>query len=296
MFGYYKFRRNLKNFLDLKKAQRRENKFSLKKSNDELYLFGNGYTLNETINIAGIEGKDIFVCNELFLHPNYLNLIKSNNVIHFAMDGLRSFTYDIPKIEGISTREAFRKYLDPILSAEVSNIMPISLYPFIVENYPESNYFPAEIIKNQLIKKSKLNEKRINKIGGGHTPNFMILIGILMGYKKIHLHGLEHNYVKDILNKSAKCGTHFYGETYREVLELNMGKNLSRENYRTILSKLFEGNAKIFKAYEALADLANETGIEIIDHSGGSLFMFQDYSLWDLVEPPKKEKLNYSEL
>jgi hypothetical protein len=50
------------------------------------------------------------------------------------------------------------------------------------------------------------------------------------------------------------------------------------------LSKLFEGNAKVFKAYEQLAELAKELNVEVIDHSKGSLFMFQDYSLWDLVE------------
>ncbi len=116
----------------------------------------------------------------------------------------------------------------------------------------------------------------------------MLLAGILLGYKKIHLHGLEPNYVKDILNKNSKCGTHFYGESYRQVLELNDGKVLPREAYNVTFSKLFESNAKIFRAYEQLADLAQELGVEVIVHSGGSLFMFQDYSLWDLVEPPNK--------
>jgi hypothetical protein len=67
-----------------------------------------------------------------------------------------------------------------------------------------------------------------------------------------------------------------------------MGKDLPREAYRTKLSKLFESNAQTFKTYEDLADLASERGVEIIDHSSGSLFMFQDYSLWDLVEPKSK--------
>jgi hypothetical protein len=298
MFGYYKFRRKIKNFLDLKKALKTQNKHSLVKSNDELYLFGNGYTLNETINIESIEGKDIFVCNELFLHQDYNKLIKSNNVFHFAMDGLRSFEKLIPKMEGITIDEAFKKYLNPILNSKVYAIIPLDLTRHVLMNHPKANYIQAEILKRGLIKLSKVSKKRLDKInlGESHTPNFMILVGILMGYKKIHLHGLEHNYVKDILNKDVRCGTHFYGESYKQVLELNMGKDLPRESYRTQLSKLFEGNAKVFRVYEELAELAGELGVEIIDHSGGSLFMYQDYSLWDLVEPPKKEKLNYSEL
>ena len=80
------------------------------------------------------------------------------------------------------------------------------------------------------------------------------------------------------------CGTHFYNDTYEDVLLSDGHKRGDRESAKIKLSKLFEGNAKIFRGYEQLADLAKELGVEIIDKSNGSLFMFQDYSLWDLVE------------
>jgi hypothetical protein len=95
-----------------------------------------------------------------------------------------------------------------------------------------------------------------------HTPQIMILMGILFGYKKIHLLGLEHNYVKDILNKDPKCGTHFYGDTYEDVLISDRGLG-GRDHYRITLSKLLRGNADVFEGYEQLADLAKERGIEI---------------------------------
>ena len=100
------------------------------------------------------------------------------------------------------------------------------------------------------------------------------------------MYGLEHNYVIDILNKDPRCGTHFYGDSYRSVLELDRGAGLPRDQYKIKLSELFEGNARVFRTYEQIAYLAKEMGVEIIDHSNGSLFMFQDYSLWDLVEEP----------
>ena len=68
----------------------------------------------------------------------------------------------------------------------------------------------------------------------------------MLGYKKIRLFGLEHNYVKDILNRDKNCGTHFYSDDYTEILEMNHGVNLPRESYKVLLSKLFEGNSKTF--------------------------------------------------
>ncbi len=165
----------------------------------------------------------------------------------------------------------------------------MNVIPHVLNNFTDSQICAISHILNDLLKnKSTDLQNRIKRITRGHTPQGMLLIGILYGYKKIHLHGLEHNYVKDILNKDPICGTHFYGESYRQVLELNDGKGLPRESYKTTLSKLLSGNASIFEGYEQLAELAKELNVEVIDHSNGSLFMFQDYSLWDLVEPKDK--------
>ena len=287
MFGYWKFRQKIKEYFLFRDIPKAIN-FNFEKSSEELYLFGNGYTLDSNINMDNLNGSDIFVCNEFFRHPKYNYLIKHNNLLHFALDGIRSYEKVIPKMEGLTVEESFEKYLNPILRSGVNVVLQLNLMPYVLRGFSKSKIKSHLSIYKELSKSKGLELNDIISLAKGHTPQGMILAGILMGYKKIHLHGLEHNYVKDILNKDPKCGTHFYGESYRQVLELNDGKGLPREAYRVTLSKLFEGNAKVFRAYEQLANLAQELGVEILDHSNGSLFMFQDYSLWDLVEPPIK--------
>lgn len=288
MFGYYKLRQTIKEYFLFRKVPEQFN-FTFKKRNEELLLFGNGYTLDLNINVNDLNDKDIFVCNEFHLHTNYKNVINRNNILYFALDGISSYEKVIPKMEGLSVEESFEKYLHPILRSGVNVVLPMNVIQYILNNFNDSHISAFSRILNDLLKnKSADLQNQIKNIKSGHTPQGMLLLGILYGYKKIHLHGLEHNYVKDILNKDPKCGTHFYGESYRQVLELNDGKGLPREAYKTTLSKLFEGNAKTFKAYEQLAELAKELNVEVIDHSNGSLFMFQDYSLWDLVEPKDK--------
>jgi hypothetical protein len=284
MFGYYKFKRKLKHFLYENTIDSINNGYDFTPKNSELILLGNGYTLDETINLKNIRNNDIFVCNEFFKHPYYNEIIIENNVLHFALDGSRSFEKIIPAKRNITSAEAYNLYIDPIICNPVNIIMPHSILNYALNKYPDAKIFPSE----KLFKELKSKNKNCGNITIAHTPQGMLLAGILLGYKKIHMYGLEHNYVKDILNKDPKCGTHFYRETYRQVLEINDGKGLPREAYKTTLSKLFEGNAKTFKCYEQLADLAKELGVEVIDHSKGSLFMYQDYSLWDLVEPKDK--------
>lgn len=286
MFGYYKFRRKIKNFY-LRLKTPKSNGFDFERGTDELILLANGYTMDMYIELEKLKGADVFVCNEFFRHVNYSNIIIENNVLYFALDGLISYERTIPKMEGLSVNESFEKYLNPILKSNVNSVIPISLFPYVLNNFPKSKIKSNELYFQELVDLKVISPKKIKELRIGHTPQGMLLAGILMGYKKIHLHGLEHNYVKDILNKDPKCGTHFYSESYRQVLELNDGKDLPRDAYKVTLSKLFEGNAKTFRTYERLSDLAKQLDVEIIDHSNGSLFMFQDYSLWDLVEPKK---------
>lgn len=283
MLGYYKFRRKIKDFFLTKKIPK-SNNFDFEKQNEELFLFGNGYTLDSNINLSNLSGEDVFVCNEFHRHPAYKNIIEQNNVLYFALDGIGSYEKIIPNMEDISVGESFEKYLHPILRSGVNIVVPFNVFIYVLRGFPKTKFKSHVSLFEELSKSKGIELKDIIALAYGHTPQGMILAGILMGYKKIHLHGLEHNYVKDILNKDPKCGTHFYGESYRLVLELNDGKGLPREAYKVTLSKLFEGNAKVFKSYEKLAELSKALGVEIIDHSNGSLFMFQDYSLWDLVD------------
>ena len=285
MFGYYKTLRKIQSFFD-----RSNFKFNIDiesfnpKIKDELIIFGNGYTLKET-DLNYFLNQDCFVCNEFYLMNNFKEFILKNNVFYFMGDGLSSIQKQ-SIIEHLCWESTFLKYNSMFLNmSDITFLQPESLaIEYLKRNATIKNIVSQSLIKSILKDKPMKIKYLVNDIKIGHTPQLMLLVGLLLGYKKIHLHGLEHNYVKDILNKDPKCGTHFYGESYRQVLELNDGKGLPREAYKVTLSKLFEGNAKVFKAYEQIADLAKELGVEVIDHSNGSLFMFQDYSLWDLVE------------
>lgn len=287
MFGYYKLRRKIKEYFIHRKVPEQIN-FSFKKSNEKLFLFGNGYTLNQNLDFNDLKGNDIFVCNLIWKHQSFEKLRKNNNLIWFGMDSIQSFKTTVPSIFS-HVEEAIDAYYGPIINSDVCMCVKDCLLDYLNVNYNKSNIYSSTIWLNKLFVSSGISKNRIKNWGFGHTPQLMILFGILMGYKEIHLHGLEHNYARDILTKNPKCGTHFYNEPFKDVLELNMGKGLPRTAYKQSLSSLFEGSANTFKVYENLDELAREQSIEILDHSDGSLFMFQDYSLWDLVEPKDKK-------
>ena len=114
-----------------------------------------------------------------------------------------------------------------------------------------------------------------------HTPHGMILTGLLMGYERIYLYGLDHTYVRDILNKDPMAGKHFYLESQEEVL--NGNGVYKRGDYDFKLSTLFRGNAAVFEIYEAQKEIADLMGCQILDKSGGNLFCFQDFDIFDLA-------------
>jgi len=264
-----------------------QSNFNFNKTSDELFLFGNGYTL-KTFDLNVINNVDCFICNLFFKIEGFHKFIRRNNVLDFEMDSLKDMEH-IAKRHNFLIENILRDYHDIKISGQFHLVRKSDFIDYIIQKNPQQ----PVITDFGLLRKLVLNKDEQQKIDIlkkyiGHTPQFMLLIGILMRYNKIHLYGLEHNYVKDILNKDSNCGTHFYGDTYKEILQGDNGYGLPRDAYKIKLSTLFEGNARTFKGYELLADLAKEMNVEIIDHSNGSLFMFQDYSLWDLVEPPVK--------
>lgn len=282
MFGYYRFRRKLKENQIECRFNGGENNFKFKKNRDELYLFGNGYTL-KGLDLKQFDCVDSFTCNTFFRMDDFCRFIKNNNVLDFSMDSFVGFQ-KTSKQNGISVQDRLEFYVNPKIGIGLPLVVPVDFFPYITGLVNEQPLITFDALTKNLGYKKK--DIQLAKTFG-HTPQVMIYAAILMNYKVIHLYGLEHNYVKDILNKDPKCGTHFYGDTYEELLLSDRGPG-DRNHFRIKLSKLFEGNAHVFKGYEQLADLAKERGIEIIDHSGGSLFMFQDYSLWDLIEPRDK--------
>jgi hypothetical protein len=287
MLGYYRITKKIKKSFLSSNFQESYN-FDFEKASETLNLIGNGYTI-KNLNITCFDGVDSFICNNFFRMQGFDEFIEKNNVLDFSMDSFEFFFTRANKLN--STREILlEEYVNPKIGLKLPLVKTSDFIQYIIEKYPNQSIITDKALLKKFITNS--NKKIINKIKKniGHTPQFMLLIGILMGYKKIYLYGLEHNYVKDILNKSTLCGTHFYDDTYEDVMLSDGHKRGDRESAKIKLSKLFEENAKIFRGYEQLADLAKEMGVEIIDHSNGSLFMFQDYSLWDLVEDPKLKK------
>jgi hypothetical protein len=283
MLGYYKLKKRYLNFKINKKFKQGSSNFSFVKKKNELYLFGNGYTLKE-FKLSEVENKDCFICNAFFRMPGFNDFILRNNVLDFGLDSFSAIKRDSSK-NGISVEQILNEYVKPKVGIGISLIKNIDFFPYILSLEQSQSIATLDgLLMKHDYKKSDI---RLSKTFG-HTPQMMIYAAILMNYNTIHLYGLEHNYVKDILNKDSKCGTHFYGDTYKQMLIEDNGIG-DRNHYRIKLSKLFKENASIFEGYEKLADLAKNSGIDIIDHSGGSLFMFQDYSLWDLVESPKTQ-------
>jgi hypothetical protein len=88
MFGYHKFRRNVKNFLATWGIEDKTINFDFKKQNQKLILLANGYTLDINIDLKIVNDKDVFVCNEFFRHSCFNEIVENNNVLFFAMEGL----------------------------------------------------------------------------------------------------------------------------------------------------------------------------------------------------------------
>lgn len=285
MFGYYKLRKKLKYIYSKNKYQNKIDSFDFTKVSEELYLFGNGYTL-KGYDLNQLENQDCFICNAFFRMPNFSTFIQSNNVLDFSMDSFAAVNKTAKK-NGKSSESILNEYVNPKIGLGMPLVNTFDFYDYIIEVDPNQKTIDSESLLKKIAPLEYKNLLKDVANNFGHTPQFMLLVGILMGYKKIHLHGLEHNYVRDILNKSPLCGTHFYNDTYEDIL-LSDGHSRDREKTKPVLSKLLRGNASIFEGYERLAELAKERNVEIIDHSNGSLFMFQDYSLWDLVEQKVK--------
>lgn len=159
MFGYYKFRRKIKNFY-LRLKTPKSNGFDFERGTDELILLANGYTLDMYIDLEKLKGADVFVCNEFFRHVNYSNIIIENNVLHFALDGLISFERTIPKMEGLTVNESFEKYLNPILKSNVNSVIPISLFPYVLSNFPKSKIKSNEQYFQELVDLKVISKKK----------------------------------------------------------------------------------------------------------------------------------------
>jgi hypothetical protein len=279
MFGYYKMVKGIKNFLVKSDFY---NKIS--KKNDTVYIFGNGYSIAD-LNLGDFRGEDCFVCNEFFRMKGFSEFIENNNISYFAIDGMNSFIREA-QIRRITTNEMLVKFVDPIISEKYPIIVQSSMVGYISKKKSKDSIGVMGGDLASIMKKKYTITKIHNNVTRmactvRHTPHAMIAVALILGYKRILLYGLDHTYVRDILNKNPMAGKHFYLETQMEVLNSNLV--FTSNQCKIKLSNLFIDSAETFKVYEAQREIADLLNIQIIDKSNGSLFCFQDFNLFDLA-------------
>jgi hypothetical protein len=256
----------------------------INKKKDTLYIFGNGYSI-ASLDLGDFKGEDCFVCNEFFRMNGFSQFVQQNNVSYFVLDGMNSFLREAQK-RGITLNEILAKFIDPIISDNYPIIVQNNMVDYISKSKSKDSigvvgsdmvsimknrYSIAEIAPNIIKKAFSIR----------HTPHAMIAVALILGYKTILLYGVDHTYVRDILNKSVMAGKHFYLETQMEVLNSNLVFDRHQANIK--LSNLFLDSAKTFEIYEAQKIIADSLNIQVIDKTNGSLFCFQNFNLFDLA-------------
>jgi hypothetical protein len=279
MFGYYKMVKRIKNFFVKSDFY---NKIS--KKNDTVYIFGNGYSIAD-LNLGDFKGEDCFVCNEFFRMKGFDEFIENNNISYFALDGMNSFIR-IAQKKGIALNEILLRHIDSIISDKYPLIVQHSMVNYISKRKSKDSIgVIGSDLASIMRKKTAIAKIPTAVIRAActirHTPQAMIATALILGYKKILLYGVDHTYVRDILNKSLMAGKHFYLETQMDIFNSNLV--FERKQYKAILSNLFLDNANTFKIYENQKIVADYLNIQIIDKTNGSLFCFQDFNFFDLA-------------
>lgn len=265
------------------------------KTSEDLYVFGNGYSI-ANLDLTCFKNQDCFVCNDFCRFNHFDEFAANNNISYFGMDGMGSF-YDISRREHLTLSDALKKYIDPwTRDRDYNIIVPPSMTKYIISINPSAKIgvFADDITKilRKRVKGVNLDSQLVKRASTiRHTPQAMIVTGIILGYKNIHLYGVDHSYVRDILNKNPMAGKHFYLETAEEVC---IGNCIDKDkiDYSINLSDLFLDNFLTFKTYESQQIIAQALGIKIQDKTDGSLFCFQDFNLTILIEKDSKRNQN----
>jgi hypothetical protein len=279
MFGYYRMIKRIKHHLA--KSDFHE---KIHKKKDTVHIFGNGYSI-ANLNLQDFKGEDCFVCNEFFRMKGFNEFIEYNNISYFTLDGMGS-CIRIAKRQSITLDELLLKFYDPIISDKYPIIIQNNMVDYISKRKSKNSIgvMGSDLASIMKIKYpgAKVDPSIIKKAFSiRHTPHAMVAAALLLGYKKIFLYGVDHTYVRDILNKSLMAGKHFYLETQMEVL--NSNGVFERNQASPKLSSLLLDSAKTFEIYEAQKIIADSLNIQIIDKTNGSLFCFQDFNLFDLA-------------
>ncbi len=172
MFGYYKFRKKINSVFSKNKYKKQIEEFNFSKKSEELYLFGNGYTL-KGYDLNQLKNQDCFICNAFFRMPNFDNFILKNNVIDFTMDSFSSIISNAKKL-GKWPESILNEYEKPKIGSGFPLVKTVDFYEYILNINPEQKIIDSE----SLLKKIAPAEykKLIKDVAGkfGHTPQFML--------------------------------------------------------------------------------------------------------------------------
>lgn len=212
---------------------------------DECFIIGNGPSLSVN-DLILLKEKDCFVSNGFYKIQNRLNFCPKYYVVQdrYCMDDK---TINQIKAEHILIGDYFWR---------THNISAYNAF-----------CFPT---KRSIGKESISFGNFYSKITDAYTVTFSIMqIAIALGYKKLYLLGLDHDYpftydVKGNVVQNFEVKSHFYGEEQDNASICNV-----------------EG---MTKAYICAKRYANEHGIEIINCTrGGKLEVFPRKVLEDVL-------------
>ena len=243
-------------------------KFDLSiKRKEELILLGNSPSLS-ILDLSAFVNQHIYFCNDFFRHPEFSKVLDKNNVTYFAMDSYNSWQRNFPNRHELESE--IYKYYSQIFSTKYLTIIPQDLFDYFEKNqlFVDCRIQALNLNDISRLFKSKLKETTITTevaLNVRHTPQAMIIQGIISGFKSIKMFGLQHSYVRDRFNCIGQVN-HFYEED----------SGCMQQMMHRDLTELFLDSHLTFKVYKELNLAARFFDVEIVDCTAdGCLDMFK---------------------
>lgn len=219
---------------------------------------------------------------------NTKDLEKSKRMISFASNRIYNIFQSTdwrPSYYCISDRKLYLKSYSEIINKGINNginnafvqIDPIRRYPDLKQC---SNVCYIKLIKEDFYPSlPRFSDNMLNGIYDGHTVTYMMLqLSIFMGFKKIYLLGVDHNY-SQVLNPD---GTVSFNSNVRD--------HFSDSDVIANTPAIY----KITVAYQAAKEYADSHGIKIYNATrGGKLEVFERVD-FDSLFPPEDNENNVS--
>ena len=227
----------------------------IKDYQDEVYILGNGPSLNE-IDLSVLENKHCITMNFFHRHPISS---KIKPIFHVMADPVKDKKkYSVEhKIAKKNTKEILSKFNTTYI---LHNEKKIWHGFFLNKNI---YYFRVLLSRLDQFNGSKFCfDKAIPR--PNNSVQLAIMLAIYLGYKKIYLLGVDENQ----LTRSTHYNEHFYEQTKEET------KLESSE--RSYLTRL-KGKITTFSGFETLLDVSKQNDIQIYNLNKSSFLDVFDF-------------------